>query len=63
MSDIPLKPCPFCGNRAIMIFEAHRLKRETYTPCCDSNDCKAQLQSFNDYVDAACYWNKRVGDE
>ena len=56
MSEIELKPCPFCGSDDVfggMLEEVH------YVECCD---CCAKVESYNGLEDAVAGWNARAID-
>ena len=63
MSDIKLKPCPFCGGEAhIDCFPG--LDRP-YFPVCNNEMCIAcdTIVTFLTEKDAAEAWNRRVDNE
>lgn len=56
MSEIDLKPCPFCGSDDVfcgMLEEVH------YVECCD---CCAKVETYNGIEDAVKTWNTRAID-
>ena len=52
MSDIELKPCPFCGSDDVTWF--YGLEDENYVECWD---CSAKVESCNGLEDALAGWN------
>jgi Lar family restriction alleviation protein len=57
MSEITLKPCPFCGGEANMTF----IFRVGFKVECTVCGCKTAL--FNRNEDAINVWNRRADDE
>lgn len=57
MSEIELKPCPFCGSEDVTC--AAGLEGEYYVECWD---CSAKVESCNGLEDAVAGWNARVID-
>lgn len=55
MSDIELKPCPFCGSEDI--FGGPGPEGEHYVECWD---CCAKVESCNGMADAIAGWNRRA---
>jgi Lar family restriction alleviation protein len=54
MSEIQLKPCPFCGGSAELVEYTKRL-------CC--TDCGAGTKSSYDSDELIAEWNRRVDDD
>lgn len=56
MSEIKLKPCPFCGSEDVTCdrFE------DVY--CVECWDCSAKVESYNGLEDAVAGWNARAID-
>lgn len=63
-----LKPCPFCGCKAITDSEQRHsgTKDKFYFVGCSAYDCIASLHSMNHYFvteeEAAKAWNRRAND-
>ena len=57
MSEIKLKPCPFCGGKANMSL----IFRAGFKVECTVCGCKTTL--FNRNGDAINVWNRRADDE
>ena len=53
MSEIKLKPCPFCGG------EAEIISVNALTHCVHCKECNL-LRAFISQKDAAEAWNRRV---
>ena len=53
--DEQLKPCPFCGEKAEVVYEQGWYK----VGCCE---CWCQTQGFHDLEDAIKAWNKRINE-
>ena len=53
MSDIQLKPCPFCGGKAEVTFNKQSVK----CTCCD-----AEIKSW-DAKQATNLWNRRIEED
>ena len=56
MSEIELKPCPFCGSEDVT---CDRLEDVYYVECWD---CGAKIESYNGMEDAVAGWNARAID-
>lgn len=56
MSEIKLKPCPFCGSEGVI---CDRLEDVYYVECWD---CGAKIESYNGAEDAIEGWNARAID-
>lgn len=60
-----LKPCPFCGGKALPIERSVSiwdLKPHDFTVIC--RNCRAGIrQYFETAEEAAATWNRRVGDD
>lgn len=60
MSD-ELKPCPFCGGRAIMKIQKHIPNGYDYTPTCQDPSCAGRLtKKWINEADAIEAWNRRA---
>lgn len=60
MSDIPLKPCPFCGGKAI----PQKVKGDFDYPCnIFCHDCSAIKGGYSTIEKAIESWNRRMNDE
>ena len=57
MDKPELKPCPFCGEEAII-----KKTRDAYSVCCIGSKCK--VAAFTDWFatkeEAAAAWNRRA---
>lgn len=63
MSEILLKPCPFCGSRAELRITKHIPKDYDYTPRCTNPSCCGRLSKKFSVKETAIYaWNKRLND-
>lgn len=73
MSEIKLKPCPFCGNEKIEIltdneinglddFNSNYNEHPYFLACCSTyvNDCGATGGEGKSVQEAIDKWNKRV---
>jgi len=63
MSDKKLKPCPFCGNVAVINFDStlsHLGKTEWFAKC---RNCTATGGIALSKNVAITMWNRRVGEE
>ncbi len=61
--SIELKPCPFCGNKAIVTYKP---ALETYICECSNFLCPASYMLGNDYdtmEEAIEVWNWRANNE
>lgn len=59
-----LKPCPFCGGRAIMKIQKHIPNGYDYTPTCQDPSCAGRLtKKWINEADAIKAWNKRADGE
>ena len=60
MSEIKLKPCPFCGNEKIAILTDS--ENPYFLACCSAyvNGCGATGGEGRTVQEAADKWNKRV---
>lgn len=56
MSEIELKPCPFCGSEDVT---CDRFEDVYYVECWD---CSAKIESYNGAEDAVAGWNTRAID-
>lgn len=58
-----LKPCPFCGGKAIMKITPHIPKGNDYTPQCKDPSCCGRITKKWQDRDVAVYaWNRRCTD-
>lgn len=58
-----LKPCPFCGQEAIVITWIRDNKEMMYRVCCDNEKCLSPSTDF--HVDKSIVmreWNRRADD-
>ena len=56
MSEIKLKPCPFCGYEAIML----QVESNLYAVTCKDVNCAATGGVMTSEIDAAEVWNRRA---
>ena len=56
MSEIKLKPCPFCRGKAIML----QVEANLYAVTCKDVNCAAQGGVMTSEIDAAEVWNRRA---
>lgn len=56
MSEIELKPCPFCGSEGVI---CNRFEDVYYVECLC---CSAKVESYNGLEDAVAGWNARAID-
>jgi Lar family restriction alleviation protein len=62
MSD--LKPCPFCGGKAIMKVQKHIPNGYDYTPTCQDPSCAGRLtKKWTNEAIAIEAWNQRAMGE
>lgn len=61
MSEIPLKPCPFCSGTADIVELGMGNPFITYRVMC--MDCSVRTLAFKDKKDCVLAWNRRVTDE
>lgn len=56
-----LKPCPFCGNKNIVVLDAHSGNQVFYYVYCGllNNGCGVQTLSFLSEKEAIKAWNTR----
>lgn len=54
-TTIPLKPCPFCGVKPVMVIDV----LGQYAVHCTSPFCAAALDFVDTEEDAAGLWNRR----
>lgn len=60
---IELKPCPFCGSKAIMKAMIHIPQGYEYTPTCTAKSCAGRIsKKWLNAEDAARAWNRRADD-
>ena len=56
-----LKPCPFCGEKAIMKIEKHIPSGYDYTPTCRNPSCAGRLtKKWTNEAVAIEAWNSRA---
>ena len=56
-----LKPCPFCGGEAEVVFGA--CDYNVYQVCCTGANCQAMAGWSNTEEEAIEEWNRRAGNE
>ena len=56
MSEIELRPCPFCGSEGVI---CNRFEDVHYVECLG---CSAKVESYNGLEDAVAGWNTRAID-
>ena len=60
---VKLKPCPFCGGKAIMKVRKHVPGGWDYTPTCQDTSCAGRLSKMWVNEDTAIYaWNRRANN-
>jgi Lar family restriction alleviation protein len=61
MSEIKLKPCPFCGSHNVHLFPGYY----NYADCIVCTNCKAKFQTDKYMTDEQMSeaWNKRAYEE
>lgn len=62
MPSPKLKPCPFCGRRAVrrvLKWAGQRKFVRVFCPKCDTGTAWMRV----DYRDAVAVWNRRAGEE
>ena len=57
--DVELKPCPFCGCKAIM-FNSGNTWPVVFYRVITTNNCCMQSKFYNTPKEAAEEWNRRV---
>jgi Lar family restriction alleviation protein len=63
MSDIKLKPCPFCGGKATLKQTPHIPRGTDYTPTCMNTNCAGRIsKKWMNIKDAIEAWNRREGE-
>lgn len=65
MSELALKPCPFCGSDASITDETWGAKanprvERSFIAGCDNNDCGALLRAYTTLDRAFERWNQRA---
>ena len=59
MAIYDLKPCPFCGNKAVIKSKPDIYGLRYYVMC---GKCETKTHIFEKCVDAVELWNKRISD-
>ena len=59
MSD--LKPCPFCGHKAVIINTGNHFPKMFYRIVCESS-CTMQGKLYDTEEEAIEVWNRRTND-
>ena len=54
-----LKPCPFCGNKAVIKSRPDKYGDRYYVMC---GKCETKTHIFEKCVDAVELWNKRTNN-
>lgn len=54
-----LKPCPFCGAKAEVVFD-YEVGFESYSVWCEN--CRSSSAIYDDKTDAVEAWNRRTND-
>lgn len=62
MSDIELKPCPFCGGKA-EILKMASFGKELFTVSCCTGGCMANISWVVGKTTAIAAWNRRTESE
>lgn len=57
MSDLTLKPCPFCGGEARLVKDFCSFKDWNYVRC---EECGAMTSTADNAYRAINYWNQRA---
>lgn len=60
MMGIELKPCPFCGGKAIMVKHKNEIVDNLYSVCCGVCYCATP---WGTEKQAAHDWNRRTNNE
>ena len=64
-----LKPCPFCGGKAVIVTDNHECTSEIYVQC---NECFCRTDTYaniGNRADEECIkyavedWNRRTNDD
>jgi Lar family restriction alleviation protein len=58
-NNYDLKPCPFCGNEAVIKSKPDIYGLRYYVMC---GKCETKTHIFEKCVDAVELWNKRISD-
>lgn len=58
--DPALKPCPFCGYGAALIYVNNSLGSIISGITCKNNDCHAQIRGFFPVMELVDKWNNRT---
>ena len=59
MSELKLKPCPFCGGKAELV-SIGKVPNIKYTISCGTGGCMANISHCSSAENAINAWNKRV---
>ena len=62
MTDIKLKPCPFCGREPEMVELPYDYSNEYFVRCTTDN-CVEQAMPYLSKEEAAEKWNRRAGKQ
>ena len=64
MSEIKLKPCPFCGGKAELMKNAFWPSTDWWYAACSNLDCGILVQTADRLTpqEAAKLWNRRAGE-
>ena len=62
MTDIKLKPCPFCGREPEMVELPNNYSNEYFVRC-TTDDCVEQVMLYLSKEEAAEKWNRRFTNE
>ncbi|MBQ6721547.1 MAG: Lar family restriction alleviation protein [Clostridia bacterium] len=63
MEDVErvMKPCPFCGGKAVMIVKENAVTHGKYFPSCGNRNCigRNKTKYFYSVLTAVVKWNER----
>ena len=63
MNEFKLKPCPFCGGKAVFALgEKYRKEHIQESDWIECSSCGAETAYFDSRKEAAEAWNRRVGE-